>query len=222
LSERDAPVAALDAPRYDHDGAARYDAHHEKNLRTGITTWRERSLLQRALARLGRIDSILDIPCGGGRFFPALIHATAGEIVAADNSPGMLEVAARSAAVQSRRIRLLETSAFAIALPDAAVDCVVSERFFHHLARSDDRLRALAEMRRVARRYLALSLWVDGNLQARRRPPRADVPGYGRRGWVARATAEAEFAQAGFVVRGRYDLLPGLSMWRLYALEKSA
>jgi len=211
---------ALDAPKYDLAGAVRYDAHHEKNLRTRITTWRERALLRRALAGLGHIESILDIPCGGGRFFPALIHATPGEILAADNSAGMLAVAARSPEVLAGRIRLLETSAFALALPDSAVDCIVSERFFHHLALREDRLRALAEMRRVARRFLVLSLWVDGNLQARRRGPRPPVPGYGRRGVVARADVEAEFASAGWALRASYDVLPRVSMWRLYALEK--
>jgi ubiquinone/menaquinone biosynthesis C-methylase UbiE len=210
----------LDAPRYDLEGAQRYDAHHEKNLRTRLTTWRERSLLRRALAGLGPVESILDMPCGGGRFFPALIHATAGEIIGADNSAGMLAVAARSPEVMAGRIRLLETSAFAIALPDRTVDCVVSERFFHHLALAEDRLRALAEMRRVTRRYLVLSLWVDGNLQARRRGPRQPVPGYGRRGVLPRTVAEVEFATAGFALRAAYDLLPRVSMWRLYALEK--
>ena len=222
MSERDLPPGALDLPRYDLEGAERYDAHHEKNLRTRLTTWRERALLLRALRGLGSIDSILDIPCGGGRFFPALIHATAGKIIAADNSRGMLAVAARATEVRAGRIRLLETSAFAIALPDLAVDCIVSERFFHHLARSEDRLRALAEMRRVTRRYLVLSLWVDGNLQARRRGQRAPIAGYGRRGVVPRSTAEAEFSAAGFAVRAAYDLLPRVSMWRLYAMERRA
>ena len=227
----------LHASKYDEEHAARYFAHHDKNLRTRITTWRERKQLRRALADLGALDSILDVPCGAGRFFSTLLEATAAmakpTIIGADNSAAMLAIAARSSCVADGRVRLLETSVFALDLPDRSVDCVVCERFFHHLARAEDRRRVLAEIARVARRGAVVSLWVDGNWQARRRAVRrrpADrdsstdhrepTVGFGARCVVARAAIERELASAGFEIVGRYDLWPGLSMWRRYALRK--
>lgn len=212
----------LHEAKYDYPRAARYEAHHAKSLRSRLTTWRERALLARSLADLGTIDSILDVPCGGGRFFPVLQRATSGELIGADNSDGMLAVAGQSAGAKSGRIRLLKASLFDLDLADNSVDCIVSERFLHHFALAEDRARALGEMRRVARRYVICSLWVDGNLQARRRPPRPLVAGYGPRGWLPRAAVEAEFAAAGLEILHRYDLLPGVSMWRQYALQITA
>ncbi len=90
------------------------------------------------------------------------------------------------------------------------------------MATAADRVRILRELHRVARRGATVSLWVDGNLQARRRmrqdarTTRAD----GYRRVVERAVIEAEFAQVGFAIRRRLDVLPGLSMLRLYVLDK--
>ena len=206
---------------YDQPRAEWYEEHHRKNLRTRLTTWRERSLLSRALASIGPCASLLDVPCGGGRFFPVLLASRAPEILAADNSVAMLAVAAATQGVRSGRIRLLETSLFSLALGADAVDCIVCMRFMHHLALEADRRRVLAELHRVTRRWVVFSLWVDGNLQAWRRQPRPPVAGFGRRQWVPRERIEAELAASGFRVLRRFDVAPRWSMWRYYVLEKS-
>jgi hypothetical protein len=149
-----------------------------------------------------------------------LLEQPGASILAADNSAAMLAVAAQSPGVRSGRIRLIATSLFSAAIESAAVDCVVCMRFLHHLALEEDRRRVLTEMHRIARRYVVLSLWVDGNLQARRRPPSRPVAGFGRRGWVSRERLEAELADSGFRVLRHYDVAPWWSMWRFYVLEK--
>lgn len=193
-------------------------------MRTRLTTWRERALLARALQRIGGAASILDLPCGTGRFWPVLFGSGAHELIAADNSDGMLEVARNAWPQWSERLRMLNTSIFDIQLPDAAVDVVSCMRFFHHLARPEDRQRALAEVHRVCRRYVLATLWVDGNLQSRRRLRHdardAPTPGYGPRRCLPRATFEAECRRAGFVIETHFDVAPGWSMWRLYVLRK--
>lgn len=211
---------------YSHADAERYVAHHNKNWRTRLTTWRERNTLRTALSALGAIESVLDVPCGTGRFWPVLLATGARRIFAADNSEGMLTVSGTSEPELSTRVTLLNTSIFAIDLPDEIVDCSVSLRFFHHLAVAADRLQALRELHRVSRKFVLVSLWVDGNLQARRRMRKnADTlptPGFGPRRCIARSVIETEFTQAGFAVHGWRDVAPGLSMWRLYTLEKHA
>jgi len=210
-----------DAPAYDHAQAAWYEEHHKKNLRTRLTTWRERSLLTRALASVGPIASILDAPCGSGRFFPVLAHLDGAALTGADNSEGMLDVAARSESARQRDIRLVNTSLFATCFADREFDCVVCLRFLHHLALEYDRRTVLSELRRITRRSVILSLWVDGNWQARNRRRHVPTPGFGRRNWIAREAIEREIADSGLSILRHYDVAPRLSMWRFYMLERT-
>lgn len=210
-----------DAPAYDHAQAEWYRQHHEKNLRTRLTTWRERSLLARALAGVGPLSSILDAPCGSGRFFPVLADIDGATLTGADNSEGMLAVAARSEVVRRHGIRLVNTSLFATSFADCEFDCVVCMRFMHHLANAADRRTVLTELRRITRRSVIVSLWVDGNWQSRQRRQHAPTAGFGRRNWIARDVIEPEILDCGFSIVGHYDVAPLLSMWRYYVLARS-
>jgi len=214
----------LNADKYTHERAHHYEAHHRKSLRTSVTTWRERALLKNALAAAGNPARALDLPCGTGRFWPAFADAGVKELLAADNSAGMLGIAARSGAELQIPVKLFKTSVFQIGLPAASVQFLACLRFFHHLSRTEDRARALAEIRRVTTSYAAISLWTDGNVQSWLRSRRRDKPvvtvGYGKRTCLHGATFEAEVKAAGFEVAGRWRLWPGLSMWTLYLIRK--
>lgn len=120
-------------------------------------------------------------------------------------------------------MRTFQTSAFAIDLPPAAVDCVFCMRLLHHVAEPAHRLAMLREFRRVTGDSLIVSLWVDGNYKVwkRRRLERKRSAQDNRNRFVIpRAVIEAEFAEAGFRVQGHYDFLPGYAMWRVYVLRK--
>ncbi len=207
---------------YDADRARHYEVHHGKNLRTRLTTWREQQCLYRALQDAGNPQRALDLPCGTGRFWPAFARAGVKTLLAGDGSAGMLAVAEQNRLGPALPEQLVQTSAFAMELPDDCVDFVACLRFYHHLALAEDRQALLGELRRVSRRHAALSLWVDGNLAGSRRlrrPPPAARPGYGRRRCRKRSEVEREFVDAGFRIMRRYDVWPLVSMWRLYLLE---
>jgi SAM-dependent methyltransferase len=214
-----------ETPGSDHYSLARarhYHRHHRDRLRTRLTSWREQRCLIRALIDAGSPSSLLDLPCGTGRFWRAAAKADVETLIAADGSPGMLEVAAANRVSESIPQRLLETSAFAIDLPDNSVAAVACLRFLHHLSGADDRQTLLRELTRVSRRHIVVSLWVDGNYAGNRRmrkPARAPVAGYGPRICRRRADVEAEFVEAGCRIVKHYDVWPGLSMWRFYLLE---
>jgi len=210
--------------KYDLAHARAYEEKHHTGLRRRLTTWREIQLARRALRLAGNPESVLDMPCGAGRFWPMLAEQPKRRLLAGDRSPAMLEIARGAAdpALLARVESLLPLDAFALDLPDQAVEHVLCMRLLHHIASPADRARILGELHRVARSGVTVSLWVDGNLQARRRQQldarrkRTDV----NRLVVPRAIIEAEFAQAGFRIRRHLDVLPGLSMWRLYLLDK--
>ena len=202
--------------------AERYHSDHGRSLRARLTSYREKRGLYRALKDAGPLDSALDLPCGTGRFWPPIQAAGIKRLIAGDISNGMLSVAAGNRLSSELPAELLELSAFDIALPDHCVDVAVCMRFYHHLARPEDRARLLAELGRVARHYIALSLWVDGNFRSwkgRERFRSTGEAGYGKRICRPRSEVEAEFTEAGLVIAGRYDVWPRLDMWRLYLLE---
>jgi len=212
-----------DKDHYALNRADAYATHHEKSARTKLTTRRERNLLARALRRAGTPQVVLDLPCGTGRFWPAVAASGAQRLIAGDNSEGMLEVAGRNALGPGFPERLINTSLFAIDLAEESVDFVACMRFFHHLAHSEDRLAVLAEIKRVSRGFAAISLWVDGNLGAWRRRRRTPPPaerGYGKRICITRDEIERDFASADFNVVDHFDVWPGLAMWRMYLIEK--
>ena len=206
---------------YDTERASAYHRHHRKNLRTRISTARERHLADRALATLPTTDSILDLACGTGRFWP-VIDKRATAIVAVDNSEAMLREAIAHASPNPRR-RAVCGSAFQLPFADRSFDVVVCMRFLHHLAHSADRVKALTDIRRVARHGAVVSLWTDGSRQGRRRLHQQNIAslpaGFGRRVCVERTTIERDFAAAGFDDAIGFDFAPRLSMWRVYALR---
>jgi ubiquinone/menaquinone biosynthesis C-methylase UbiE len=210
-----------DPVAYDADRAAAYHRHHEKNLRTRISTLRERSLARRALATLRSTDALLDVACGTGRFWP-VVDRSAKSIVALDNSASMLEQAFAHATSNPAR-RAVCGSAFRLPFRDRTFDAILCMRFLHHLAHRDDRIAALADMRRVVRHGAVVSLWVDGCREGRRRVREqnaAALPrGFGRRVCIERTEIERDFADAGFVRSIAFDFAPRLSMWRVYALH---
>jgi ubiquinone/menaquinone biosynthesis C-methylase UbiE len=201
--------------------------YHEKHRRTlgrRLSNWREQQMAAHALTLAGKPASILDLPCGTGRFWPLLCRTTAHPILAADNSQSMLDVAREvTPPPLIERITLFQSSAFDIQLDDNSVDHVFCMRLLHHITRSEDRLAILKEFHRVTRHSVALSLWVDGNYKAWRRrklEARRTHKTYQNRVVLERRQIEPEFGRAGFTILGHFDFFKFYAMWRLYVLQK--
>jgi ubiquinone/menaquinone biosynthesis C-methylase UbiE len=214
--------------KYDPQHSQSYFDKHRGSLRRRLTNLRDQQLARRALALAGQPQQVLDLPCGAGRFWNTLAEHPERLIIAADNSAAMLDVAVRNAAPRLlERIRPLQTSAFAIGLPDRAVDSIFCMRLLHHIGQPEHRLAMLREFHRVTRDTVIVSLWVDGNYMAWRRKRQEarrrarGKSGYQNRYVIPRTTAEAEFAFAGFEIVARLDFLPGQSMWRVYVLRRA-
>lgn len=220
------PPAELElSAKYDRKHSQNYYLKHRHGLRRRLTNWREHVMACKGLRLAGNPQSVLDIPCGAGRFWSLLAADPDRILYAADNSPYMLETAARFQPAEIvSRFKCFQTSAIQIDLPDTSVDCIFCMRLLHHIIKEDDRLAILREFHRVSRDTVCLSIWVDGNLQAKRRKKlerrrRRQKPK--NRTLLARETAEKEYHRAGFRILGHFDLAPGISMWRLYVLKKT-
>lgn len=226
MNDQQKPAIHLSfSEKYTDDHSRQYfEKHHRKKLSDRM----EHRMAERALALAGKPASILDLPCGTGRFWSMLAADPQRQLIAADYSQAMLDVAAkvRDPAVVSR-FRLLQCSAFAITLPDDSVDCIFSIRLMHHIGEPANRIAMLKEFRRVTRDTVILSLWVDGNYKAWRRRRLEEKRRLGgeksdNRFIVPSAQFEQECRASGFVIVGHVDFLPHVFMWRTYVLRKKS
>lgn len=213
--------------KYDPQHAQAYLEKHRQGLLRRLSNHREQQLARQALALAGQPECVLDLPCGAGRFWETLTEQPTRQLIVADNSPAMLAVALRNAPPEMRRrLRPLQTSAFAIDLPDRSVDSVFCMRLLHHIGDAGHRLAMLREFHRVTRETLIVSLWVDGNYmgwrrrRVERRRQAAGRNAYQNRFVLPRSIVEGEFASAGFDLVGKLDFLPLQSMWRVYVLRR--
>ncbi|MBV6286012.1 class I SAM-dependent methyltransferase [Pseudomonas aegrilactucae] len=222
------PIKLEFSDKYDQQHAQQYFHKHQDGLARRLSHQRDEQLARRALALAGEPGLVLDLPSGAGRFWPLLAEKANRVIIGADNSAAMLETACRSQPAEVvKRVRPLQTSAFAIDLPDNAVDSIFCMRLFHHIGEAAHRKAILSEFQRVSRDSVIVSLWVDGNikawrrkkLEARRNASRADGS-YQNRFVLPQATVEEEFETAGFRIQERMDFLPFYAMWRVYVLRK--
>lgn len=214
--------------KYDREHALHYYRKHRDGLSRRLSDWREQQMARAALRAAGEPGLVLDLPSGAGRFWPLLTERPGRVVLAADRSPHMIETGLRmQPPAVAARIRAFTTSAFAIDLDDAAVDCIFCMRLLHHIGEAEHRLAMLREFHRVTRDTVIVSLWVDGNFKAwRRRREEARRVADGRPGnnrfVLPAAQVEAEFAAAGFSLVSQHDFLPGYAMWRVYTLRKAA
>ncbi|MBN6791027.1 class I SAM-dependent methyltransferase [Pseudomonas fulva] len=222
------PINLEFSRKYDKAHAQQYFLKHQAGLARRLSHKRDEQLARRALMLAGEPGLVLDLPCGAGRFWPLLAEKANRVIIGADNSADMIETACAAQPPEIvARVRPLQTSAFAIELPDNAVDSIFCMRLFHHIGEAAHRKAILNEFHRVSRDSVIVSLWVDGNFKAWRRRKLEQRRGaeqgpgsYQNRFVLPTETVEAEFAAAGFRIQERLDFLPFYAMWRVYVLRK--
>jgi ubiquinone/menaquinone biosynthesis C-methylase UbiE len=222
------PIKLKFSEKYDASHAQQYFLKHKDGAARRLSHWRDEQLARKALVLAGDPTVVLDLPCGAGRFWPLLAEKANRVIIAADNSEDMLQTArALQLPDVVKRVRTLQTSAFAIDMADNAVDSIFCMSFLHHMGDAEHRLSLLKQLSRVTRETVIISLWVDGNFKAWKRKRQEQQrtsdgkdSGYQNRFVIPVATAQAEFVQAGFEIQDRLDFLPLYAMWRLYVLRK--
>lgn len=202
----------------------RYAGKHAETLTRRLNDRREQALLARCLALCDCRESLADIGCGPGRFWPTLADTETDQLVAMDVSHAMLRFAREHHGALGQRFRLAAGSVLALPFVDDAFETVACMRLLHHFGVSSERRQALAELARVSRRHVIVSLWTDGNYKAWRRARlerRRGRRSYENRHVVSRETLRQDFAAVGLRVDRHFDLLPAYSQWRFYVLSRA-
>jgi ubiquinone/menaquinone biosynthesis C-methylase UbiE len=133
--------------------AADYDEHRfrtPKRLRRNARKW---NAIQRALALAEGTSTVIDLPCGTGRFTGHVARA-GHEVVGSDISIEMMQQAATLDSVRHENIKgYVRADAEALPFKSKSTDCLMSIRFLFHVD-PDTRRRMLREFGRVSRRWI--------------------------------------------------------------------
>jgi len=183
-----------------------YDFHRFSTPERQKRNARKWAAIRKALSLTSGVRTILDLPCGTGRFTGALAR-DGYEIVGSDISLEMLQKAAtvdpgQTTRGQRAQVRgYVQANAEHLPLRDACLDCVVCIRFMMHVDPAT-RVRMLREFHRVSRRWVVVDYrhkytfryllsHTFGKLGIGRTPLSR----------VSRANLEQEFRDAGFAIR---------------------
>ena len=210
--------------KYDDTHAQHYFKKHDAGFWRKLSNWRDHQIARKALRLAGNPSSVLDTPCGTGRYWDVLAEESNRVIHVSDYNQPMIDIgmANRHESI-TKRVKPFQASAFDLPVPDGFVDSIFCMRFMHHLGESADREKLLKEFHRVTKDTVIISLWVDGNLKAKRRAQLEKVRtsrGYQNRFVIPVKTIEAEFNANGFEVIEKLDFIKYYHMWRTYVLRK--
>lgn len=172
--------------------------YQEKPLRR-LNTRRELALLRRLLATQRRSRRLLNLPAGGGRVSQPLAEST-DLLLEADIAVGQLLYGAGRRAWETPEVRMT-ASAFHIPLQDRAVDGVVCIRLCHHLPTPAERERLLAELLRVADRFVIMTFFDFNSLKNLLRRARRPFDGNEPKHTMRTADVRRLAAAGGYSVR---------------------
>jgi ubiquinone/menaquinone biosynthesis C-methylase UbiE len=150
----DAPYLAKVAYR-DITVAETYERVRYRSALGRYTHWREQRAVGELLERLPDAISMLDCPCGTGRWWP-LLRAKASEITALDVSAEMLAYARDRPDLDKADVTFVRGDAESLPLDDDSVDYVFSHALMKHLP-VPVQAQVLAEFARVARKGVLCS-----------------------------------------------------------------
>ena len=176
-------------------GAESYKADYHNKLHRKWSDKRERALLSQFFARIGKVDTILDLPSGHGRLSD-LLRCHCQRLIEGDWSFTMVSLNQRDHGNDRRHY--VRASALEIPLPDRSVDVVVSFRLSHHLETPELRERHLRELFRVAKKHVIVTWFSATSLKNLLRQVRVKLAGKKPKNVLRNDRVRAIAAEAGY------------------------
>lgn len=148
---------SVGAGGYSPEKARRYDyLRFGRRRRMRRLDGFEKKFAEDLLDLVGTDSCIVDVPCGNGRFFD--VFSAARKLILADYSENML-CALQAKHGKRENVRHVRADICELPLDDDSADLCFCMRLFHHMKTDEIRLKALGELRRITRKYVALSFY---------------------------------------------------------------
>src|SRR5688572_330028 len=147
---------------------AHYQRQRFRSPRAQARDWQcLHSLIERTVGS-GRVERLLDVPCGSGRLTRDLAER-AERYVGVDVSRAMLAAALPALRESPGRALAIEARGERLPFPDGSFDVVVACRWLHHLHGEEELGAAVRELVRVSRGFVLASFWDAASLPGLRR-----------------------------------------------------
>jgi SAM-dependent methyltransferase len=205
----------------DENKASDYASRFERGPRRRINE-REQRAVRKIFSTLSDCRTVLDVPCGAGRFLASLTQGQR-QVTEMDMAAEVLEHSRQRARDLGIEAKFLQGDASKIPLPDNGVDAVFCNRLLHHITSANERAVFLREFARVTRRHLVISFFdyrAFGGLRCFLKKLKGRKVDY--RGQPTLSEFKAEVEQAGFSVLSIVMTGPLWVSQKYFVLEKNS
>ena len=210
----------------DDDTAVSYDDLRFTTLIGKISDALDKVAIKKGLARISTDGMILDLPCGTGRIMEYLYRVGYKNIIGADISEQMINVAKNK--IQGKdQVSFIRTEADRTEDPDGTFDAVSSIRFMGHIPR-EHRVKILREFNRICKGLIIVEYSVRNPFARRIKSllrvltVRGRLPSQWKWHDVSHDELELELKEAGLRVARLINKLPFLSESIFVVAEQSA
>ncbi len=136
-----------------------YKRTRYKGIDQKVVNKRERKILEKIFESIEEKSiSILDVPCGYGRFSELLLKKSLN-LTSADVSFPMVLTTRKYSSPTNSLHHFLVGDIKHLPLKDNSFDCIVTIRLFQHILHSSARFQILKELHRVAKKIVILSFY---------------------------------------------------------------
>lgn len=163
-------VAYRGRVKYTEATAKRYQVRKEsKHLA-------EMKLVDRAFSLIPKTHRVLDLPCGGGR---VTVHLglQGYKMSSADLSDAMLVITRENIAQNGLKGTVEKQDIEKLTYADQHFDSLISFRLFHHFPNPEIRQRAVSELCRIAKQFVAISYFSPASVTSVKRAIRSAMGG---------------------------------------------
>jgi len=192
----------------------RYARTRYRGIDQRLLSLRELAIVKKLLSGIRKEDlTILDVPCGYGRFVPLLSKLCLALVC------GDLNIHALSYAKATHKWIRCWVNCDVLNLPfkETSFDVVFDFRLLQHFDSLESVIAVLKEFQRVSKKFILFSIytesWLHGLVRKfRKRTHRIKM--------FNKATLRSRLKKAGFKIKAEVGVLPGVHAHTIYLVEK--
>jgi ubiquinone/menaquinone biosynthesis C-methylase UbiE len=198
-----------------------YKRTRYKGIDQKIVNRREKKILDKIFESIGqKIVSILDVPCGYGRFTELLLGKS-HNLTSLDASFPMVLATRKYSPSTNSPHHFLVGDIEHLPLKDNCFDCIVTIRLFQHILHASTRSQILRELHRVAKKVVIISFYRYNLLHIIERWLRCRIKNVNKKiNMMPLGNFEEELNSIGFKILNMFPVIRYFHAQNIILLEK--